>query len=86
MRKFIRSCTAGRLIVCLLTSIHSFGVFFNHVDHYPANTFLYLTSAGIVASQAPDGPTKSQKGERAEEVLAGIESEPEEDASGAEGG
>uniref|UniRef100_A0A093VL82 tRNA pseudouridine synthase 1 n=1 Tax=Talaromyces marneffei PM1 TaxID=1077442 RepID=A0A093VL82_TALMA len=65
---------------------NAFGIFFNHVDHYPANTFLYLTSAGIVASQAPDGPTKSQKGERAEEVLAGIESEPEEDASGAEGG
>jgi tRNA pseudouridine38-40 synthase len=75
-----------RLLVCLLTSLHSFGVFFNHIDHYPANTFLYLTSGGIAASQVTDGATKSKKGETSEEALAGIESEPEEDASGAEGG
>ena len=82
MREFSRptgSC-------CLLTSPHSFGVFFNHVDHYPANTFLYLTSAGIAASQGADRQGTAGKVKAGEETLAGIESEPEEDASGAEGG
>lgn len=71
---------------CLLTSSHRFGVFFNHVDHYPANTFMYLTSAGIAASQGADPRAKAGKAKAGEETLAGIESEPEEDASGSEGG
>lgn len=69
-----------------LTSLHSFGVFFNHIDHYPANTFLYLTSGGMAASQVKGAPATTGKAKASEETLAGIESEPEEDASGAEGG
>lgn len=74
------------MLVRWLICLHRFGVFFNHVDHYPANTFLYLTSAGIAASQGADPRATAGKVKASEETLAGIESEPEEDASGAEGG
>ncbi|EED21877.1 tRNA pseudouridine synthase, putative [Talaromyces stipitatus ATCC 10500] len=65
---------------------NAFGIFFNHVDHYPANTFLYLTSGGIAASREGDVSATAEKVKTGEEALAGIESEPEENASGAEGG
>lgn len=85
MREFFR-LSGYRFVCCLLTSSLSFDVFFNHVDHYPANTFLYLTSAGIAASQGADPRASHEMAKAGEETLAGIESEPEEDASGAEGG
>lgn len=33
-----------------------FGNFFNHVDNFPSNTFLFVTSGGVEASSASDGP------------------------------
>lgn len=33
-----------------------FGNFFNHVDNFPSNTFLFVTSGGLEASGEKDGP------------------------------
>jgi len=33
-----------------------FGNFFNHVDNFPSNTFLFVTSGGLEASGEADGP------------------------------
>lgn len=33
-----------------------FGNFFNHVDNFPSNTFLFVTSGGLDASLEADGP------------------------------
>lgn len=62
---------------------NSFANFFNHIDHFPAESFLYLTSGGIPASQVSAG-TKSENVKAEEQALAGIESE--EEASGDEEG
>lgn len=41
-----------------------FGNFFNHVDNFPSNTFLFVTSGGLEASGEKDGP---ETGARQEE-------------------
>lgn len=33
---------------------HSFGNFFNHVDNFPSETFLFVTSGGIEATTIKD--------------------------------
>ncbi|OQD90720.1 hypothetical protein PENANT_c001G02095 [Penicillium antarcticum] len=65
-----------------------FGSFFNHIDHYPADYFLYVTSGGIAASKLATAPaasgskgnTKAQK-----EALAAVEGLSEDEAAPAKG-
>lgn len=70
-----------------------FGNFFNHVDNFPANTFLFVTSGGLDASGEADGPetgAASASTELATDqvVLGDVDSEDEEttaDNAGNEG-
>ncbi|OKL61645.1 hypothetical protein UA08_03656 [Talaromyces atroroseus] len=64
---------------------NSFGTFFNHIDHFPAETFLYLTAGGIPASQV-NAETRSEKMKAGEGALVGMESESDAEASGEEEG
>ncbi|CRG90507.1 tRNA pseudouridine synthase A [Talaromyces islandicus] len=65
---------------------NSFGYFFNHIDHYPGETFLYLTSGGIPASQAKVEETSPKDEEIKEEVMAKVDSDSEAEFAGEEGG
>ncbi|KAM5454281.1 tRNA pseudouridine synthase 1 [Microsporum audouinii] len=60
---------------------HAFGTFFNHIDSYKENTFLYVTSGGLAACCASaEEPTAAQEEDarKAEsKVLAEVESESE---------
>ncbi|EZF36391.1 tRNA pseudouridine(38-40) synthase [Trichophyton interdigitale MR816] len=60
---------------------HAFGTFFNHIDSYKENTFLYVTSGGLAAcSSSTTQPTAAQEEDarKAEsKVLAEVESESE---------
>ncbi|KAK5103082.1 tRNA pseudouridine synthase 1 [Lithohypha guttulata] len=51
-----------------------FGNFFNHVDNFPSNTFLFVTSGGLEASGEIDGPDTG-----AAPVLAAPEEDDDED-------
>ncbi|KAL2832881.1 pseudouridine synthase [Aspergillus cavernicola] len=70
----------------------AFASFFNHIDHYAFDEFLYVTSGGIPASKPPTGPgevegTKNYatnlEGKPQKQVLAQVEME-SEDERGAE--
>lgn len=53
-----------------------FGNFFNHVDHFPSETFLFVTSGGVEASKAPvkvDG--EEGENSRSENALGGVDAE-----------
>jgi tRNA pseudouridine38-40 synthase len=39
-----------------------FGSFFNHIDHFPAGYFLYVTSGGIPAAKLATAPTAADPG------------------------
>ncbi|PKX98673.1 pseudouridine synthase PUS2 [Aspergillus novofumigatus IBT 16806] len=76
---------------------NAFSVFFNHIDHFSQETFLYITSGGMAASKLPTPPTDATEAEQNEaskrnpksqrEALAAVESESDgEDAHGEEGG
>ncbi|KAJ5502998.1 hypothetical protein N7463_005872 [Penicillium fimorum] len=39
-----------------------FGSFFNHIDHFPAGYFLYVTSGGIPAAKLATAPTAAEPG------------------------
>jgi len=62
-----------------------FGYFFNHIDHYPGTTFLYLTSGGIPASQAKT-ETSATDEQVKEEIMAKVDSDSEAEFAGEEGG
>lgn len=76
------------LLITELTPIIRFGLFFNHIDHFPVGHFLYVTSGGIEAAElqqeVASGPGKStaskkQKQEYTDksqhDVLAAVEGE-----------
>jgi tRNA pseudouridine38-40 synthase len=76
---------------------NAFSVFFNHIDHFGQETFLYITSGGMAASKLPTPPTDATESEQKEaskrnpksqrEALAAVESESDgEGANGEEGG
>lgn len=64
---------------------NAFSVFFNHIDHFSQETFLYITSGGMAASKLPAPPTDATESEQKEaskrnpksqrEALAAVESE-----------
>ncbi|OQD87910.1 hypothetical protein PENSOL_c076G03780 [Penicillium solitum] len=69
-----------------------FGSFFNHIDHFPAGYFLYVTSGGIPAAKLATAPTAAdpsspKAGNRARgppraqrDALAAVEVESEDEA------
>jgi tRNA pseudouridine38-40 synthase len=72
------------------TDFCRFGSFFNHIDHYPADYFLYVTSGGIAASKLATAPaaasgskgnTKAQK-----DALAAVEGLSDDEANVPAGG
>ncbi|EAW18457.1 pseudouridine synthase PUS2 [Aspergillus fischeri NRRL 181] len=76
---------------------NAFSVFFNHIDHFGQETFLYITSGGMAASKLPAPPTDATESEQKEaskrnpksqrEALAAVESESDgEGVHGEEGG
>ncbi|KAM0090658.1 tRNA pseudouridine synthase 1 [Aspergillus fumigatus] len=76
---------------------NAFSVFFNHIDHFSQETFLYITSGGMAASKLPAPPTDATESEQKEaskrnpksqrEALAAVESESDgEGVQGEEGG
>lgn len=67
-----------------LSMSYRFNNFFNHVDTYAENIFLYVTSGGIKAAQAPS--TNEAQKEKA--ALAEVESDSEDEVvdGGEEGG
>lgn len=73
-----------------LTAIR-FSSFFNHIDHFSQEEFLYVTSGGIAASKPSSQPNGAASDVQANtgrisqrEALAAIESENE--SEGEEGG
>ncbi|KAH8696009.1 putative tRNA pseudouridine synthase [Talaromyces proteolyticus] len=64
---------------------NQFGHFFSHIDHFPVETFLYLTSGGIAASQQVSAQT-SARDKKTQEVLAAVDSDSDVDVQGEEGG
>ncbi|KAL5003430.1 pseudouridine synthase [Aspergillus recurvatus] len=73
---------------------HAFSSFFNHIDHYAQEEFLYVTSGGIAAAKPALGPgesadpksdeTTQQKRKSQREALAEVELESEDEQNGAE--
>ncbi|KAK2744677.1 tRNA pseudouridine synthase 1 [Onygenales sp. PD_40] len=64
---------------------NAFGNFFNHIDTFQENSFMYVTSGGIAASK----PTKTGPAQMSDKAaLEQIESEPEDEVvnNGEEGG
>lgn len=77
--------------------MNRFSVFFNHIDHFSQETFLYITSGGMAASKLPAPPTDATESEQKEaskrnpksqrEALAAVEYESDgEGVQGEEGG
>ncbi|RHZ72068.1 hypothetical protein CDV55_108272 [Aspergillus turcosus] len=75
---------------------NAFSVFFNHIDHFSQETFLYITSGGMAASKPPMPPTDATESEQREaskpnpksqrEALAAVESESDGEGANAEEG
>lgn len=78
----------------MLTDLRSFSSFFNHIDHYAQEEFLYVTSGGIAAAKPALGPgeaadpkpkdTAQPKRKSQREVLAEVEQESEDEQNGTE--
>ncbi|KAB8231768.1 pseudouridine synthase PUS2 [Aspergillus alliaceus] len=69
--------------------INAFASFFNHIDHFPQEEFLYITSGGIPAAKPvpqplAQGAQNSRKSQR--EALAEIEAESEDEVNLPNGG
>jgi tRNA pseudouridine38-40 synthase len=41
----------------MLTANCRFNIFFNHIDHFPMEYYLYVTSGGIEAAKLVSAPT-----------------------------
>jgi tRNA pseudouridine38-40 synthase len=55
-------------------------LFFNHLDHFPTESFLYVTAGGIPASQRSSlGTTPAGDNKIEREALAAVESDAEGD-------
>ncbi|KKK17781.1 hypothetical protein AOCH_004105 [Aspergillus ochraceoroseus] len=70
---------------------HAFSAFFNHIDHYPQEEFLYVTSGGLASAKSIAVPgedqSKSQSGQKSQsEALAQVEMESEDERAGEEEG
>lgn len=67
-------------------NLSRFGNFFNHIDSFRHNTFLYVTSGGIPASKDEQAAKDTSEADKA--ALAEIESEAEDEVvnGGEEGG
>ncbi|RHZ67717.1 pseudouridine synthase PUS2 [Aspergillus thermomutatus] len=75
---------------------NAFSVFFNHIDHFSQETFLYITSGGMAASKPPMPPTGATESEQKEvskpnpksqrEALAAVEAESDDEGADAEEG
>ncbi|CAP91502.1 Pc13g04330, partial [Penicillium rubens Wisconsin 54-1255] len=74
-----------------------FGSFFNHIDHFPAGYFLYVTSGGIPAAKLATAPTpagpgspkagnKTRGAPRQQDALAAVEVESEDEGDAPAGG
>ena len=62
--------------------VDRFGTFFNHIDHFPAEVFLYLTSGGLAACQASAGaPSRARIAKKVD-----VESDSEGDGQSDQGG
>ncbi|KAG0161588.1 hypothetical protein PDIDSM_9122 [Penicillium digitatum] len=78
--------------------MNDFGSFFNHIDHFPAGYFLYVTSGGIPAAKLATAPTatdpsspkagnKTRGAPRAQhDALAAVEIESEDEGDAPAGG
>ncbi|PGH13410.1 tRNA pseudouridine(38-40) synthase [Helicocarpus griseus UAMH5409] len=64
---------------------NTFGNFFNHIDTFQGNSFLFVSSGGIAASKEPETTAQPMTGKAA---LEEVESEPEDELvnNGEEGG
>jgi tRNA pseudouridine38-40 synthase len=69
------------ITVQITDDLYRFGNFFNHLDNFNGDDFLYLTSGGIPAAKPAD-----EKGQRATLAKAESESEDEVLDGGEEGG
>ncbi|KAL4879063.1 pseudouridine synthase [Aspergillus karnatakaensis] len=74
---------------------HAFSSFFNHIDHYGQEEFLYLTSGGIAAAkpatahkenETPQPETAGPKRKSQREILAEVEMESDEERAAEEEG
>ncbi|KAB8079020.1 pseudouridine synthase [Aspergillus leporis] len=74
---------------------NAFASFFNHIDHFPQEEFLYITSGGIPAAKAVTQPSaaaaadsqQSEKGRKSQrEALAEVEAESEDESNLPNGG
>lgn len=89
-RRQIRELLPSLLYLCflLLTTLlwTRFGNFFNHIDSFRHNTFLYVTSGGIPASKDEQATKDTSEADKA--ALAEVESEAEDEVvnGGEEGG
>ncbi|OQE42263.1 hypothetical protein PENCOP_c004G02231 [Penicillium coprophilum] len=77
-----------------------FGSFFNHIDHFPAGYFLYVTSGGIPAAKLATAPTAAEPGntkagqktrgapapQAQQDALAAVEVESEDEGDAPAGG
>ncbi|KAJ5486465.1 hypothetical protein N7530_000765 [Penicillium desertorum] len=75
-----------------------FGSFFNHIDHFPAGYFLYVTSGGIPAAKLATAPTAADPGspksdnktrgapQAQQDALAAVEVESEDEGDAPAGG
>ncbi|KAJ5218424.1 uncharacterized protein N7498_000523 [Penicillium cinerascens] len=68
----------------------SFGSFFNHIDHFPGDYFLYVTSGGVEVAEIVSAPTEKgvpkkeandKTGKSQKEALAEVESDPEDEGN-----
>ncbi|KAJ5733846.1 hypothetical protein N7493_002632, partial [Penicillium malachiteum] len=66
----------------------AFSIFFNHIDHFPIDYYLYVTSGGIKAAQlvaAPtdrsESPRSRNRGKSEKEILAAVEAESEDEVN-----
>jgi tRNA pseudouridine38-40 synthase len=77
---------------CDCTNIECrFGSFFNHIDHFPGDYFLYVTSGGVEAAEIVAAPNeknaekkeaeKDKTGKSQKEALAEIEGGSEDEAN-----
>lgn len=72
----------------------SFGAFFNHIDHFPTEYFLYVTSGGIEAAKLAAAPAahdgqksaRGKTGRSQREALAAVESGSEDEGELPNGG
>lgn len=67
-----------------------FGSFFNHIDHFPGDYFLYVTSGGVEVAEivsapaekgAPKKEANDKTGKSQKEALAEVESDPEDEGN-----